>query len=386
MSLARRIASSKSRVAEHRQDRAEDLLAHQPRVLAGLGHHGGLEEPALVMAAGAAAGEHLAALGDAVLDLLEQLVAAAARVHRAHPQPWLLGLDGAVAGLVALDAVDQLRDEVVVDGVVHEHALAAQAGLAGVPVAADDDGLDRRVDVGVLAHDHRVRAAELERDALHLRACDRDHVPADLGGAGEGDPAHVGMADERVADVRAAARDDVEHAVGHAGLGEDARDLERRQRRRGRRLGHDGVAARQRRRDLRPQQREREVVGGDRGAHADRPPDHLAVGGAERRGQILVGAPDLGRGLRVVAHAVREVGDLAARLGDRLALLGGQHGGDAPSPAPRSASRRPRGCARASRCRSPPTPGTRAWRSRPPARRRRARRTGPRRRPPRSPG
>ena len=104
-----------------------------------------------------------------VLDLLEQLVAARARVDRAHPQPRLLGLDRAVAGLVALDALDELRDEVVVDGVVHEHALAAQARLPGVPVAADDHRLDGGLDVGVLAHDHRVGAAELERDALEQR-------------------------------------------------------------------------------------------------------------------------------------------------------------------------------------------------------------------------
>jgi hypothetical protein len=50
------------------------------------------------------------------------------------------------------------------------NALAAQARLAGIPIAADDHGLDGRIDVGVLAHDHRVRAAELERDPLELRA------------------------------------------------------------------------------------------------------------------------------------------------------------------------------------------------------------------------
>ena len=41
-----------------------------------------------------------------------------------------------------------------------------------------------------------------------------------------------------------------------------------------------------------------------------------------------MGAAHLGRGLGVVAHAVGEVGDLAARLGDRLALLGGQQRGE----------------------------------------------------------
>ena len=50
----------------------------------------------------------------------------------------------------------------------------------------------------------------------------------------------------------------------------------------------------------------------------------MAVGGPERRRQLLVGAAHLRRRLGVVAHAVGEVGDLAARLGDRLALLGGE--------------------------------------------------------------
>ena len=50
-----------------------------------LGDHGRLEEPALVVAAGSAADQQLAALGDAVLDLLEQLVAAGLGVDRPHP-------------------------------------------------------------------------------------------------------------------------------------------------------------------------------------------------------------------------------------------------------------------------------------------------------------
>ena len=187
-------------VAEDRQHRAEHLLGDEPRVVARLGDDRGLEEAALVVAAGAAADEQLAAVGDAVLDLGEELVARVARVDRAHPQPRLLGLDGPVARLVAPDALDELADEVVVHRLVHEDALAAEAGLAGVPVAADDDRLDGGVDVGVLADDHRVRAAELERDALQHRAGDRHHVAADLGRAGEGDAAHVGVADERVAD------------------------------------------------------------------------------------------------------------------------------------------------------------------------------------------
>src|SRR3954449_6291128 len=126
----------------------------EPRRVARLGDDGGLEEEALVVVPGAAADEQLAAVRDAVLDLGEQLVAARACVDRPHPELRLLRLDGPVARLVAADALDELRDEGVEDGVVDEDALAAQARLARVPVAADDDRLDRGVDVGVGAHDH----------------------------------------------------------------------------------------------------------------------------------------------------------------------------------------------------------------------------------------
>ena len=102
----------------------------------------------------------------------------------------------------------------------------------------------------------------------------------------------------------------------------------------------------------------------------------MAVGGAERRRQLLVGAADLGRRLGVVAHAVGEVGDLADRLGDRLALLGGEHRARAPWRAPRSARRPWRGsCARFSTSVAAQS-RTRAWRWRRPARRRAASRSG----------
>ena len=207
-------------VAEHRQHRPEHLFRYKPRVLARLGHHGGLEEPAALVVSRPAADQHLAA---AVLDLLEQLIATLPGVDRAHAQLRLLGLHRPVARLVAANALDELGHEVVVHGVVHVHALAAEAGLAGVPVAADDDGLHRGLHIGVVAHDHRVGPAELERHALEVRAGQPHHAAAHFGGAGERHAANVGMRDEHVADLRAAPGDHVEHAVGHTRLGEQLR-------------------------------------------------------------------------------------------------------------------------------------------------------------------
>src|SRR5205807_359569 len=108
---------------------------------------------------------------------------------------------------------DQRPHELLVDRVVHEHSLAAEAGLAGIPVAADDDGLDRGVDIGIGAHDHGVAAAELERDALQLGSGEARDVAADGGGAGEGDTTYIGVAYQRVADLRSTTGDDVEYAI-----------------------------------------------------------------------------------------------------------------------------------------------------------------------------
>ena len=178
--------------AEHRQHRAEHLLAHQPRArrparrsTAGSRKHPFSEDPVPPPISSSPPEATPLSICSSSSSR------AAARVDRAHPQLRLLGLDRPVAGLVAPDPLDQLGDERVVDRVVDEHALAAQAGLAGVPVAADDHRLDGGVDVGVGADDHRIRAAELERQPLEVGRGEPGDVAADRGRAGERDPAHV---------------------------------------------------------------------------------------------------------------------------------------------------------------------------------------------------
>ena len=76
--------------------------------------------------------------------------------------------------------------------------------------------------------------------------------------------------------VRPGADDDLEHAVGQAGLGQQLRQPQRGERRVGGRLEHDGVAAGQRRRDLVRHQVEREVERRDGGDHAARLADRPA--------------------------------------------------------------------------------------------------------------
>ena len=87
---------------------------------------------------------------------------------------------------------------------------------------------------------------------------------ADLGRAGERDLVDVRVPDERLAGL-AGAGDDVDDARRQVGLLADLREQQRGQRRGLGRLEHDGVAARQRGRDLPGQHQQREV-----------PRDHLA--------------------------------------------------------------------------------------------------------------
>ena len=76
------------------------------------------------------------------------------------------------------------------------------------------------VEVGVVEHDERVVAAELERDLLEQAAGELADAPAGRRRAGERDDVHVRVGDERLADV-GAADDDLEQALGQAGLAED---------------------------------------------------------------------------------------------------------------------------------------------------------------------
>ena len=85
--------------------------------------------------------------------------------------------------------------------------------------------------------------------------------------------------------VRPGADDDLQHAVGQAGLGEQLGQPQGGERRGGGRLEDDGVAAGQRRRDLVRDQVEREVERRDRGDDAARLADRPAEAVLAARGR-----------------------------------------------------------------------------------------------------
>src|ERR1051326_5098487 len=146
---------------------------------------------------------------------------------------------------------------------------ARTADMALVEVDAVDDPLDRLVERAVVEDDVRRLAAELERE-LRSGACKPalDGL-ADLGRPGEGDLVHAVVLDERRSGA-AVAGDDVDHTCGQLGLAEHVAEQQRGERRRLRRLQHDGVSARESGRDLPREHEQREVPRDDLTRYADR--------------------------------------------------------------------------------------------------------------------
>ena len=106
------------------------------------------------------------------------------------------------ADVKLLDRLDQRRGEAVVDAGLHENAVGADAGLAGVAVLRGHGAGDRLVEIGVVEDDQRRVAAELERQLLHRVGALAIEDLADLGRAGEGQLAHASIVAEHLADGR----------------------------------------------------------------------------------------------------------------------------------------------------------------------------------------
>ena len=153
----------------------------------------------------------------------------------------------AVADLQLPGALHHGRDELVVDRVLHDGAAGGGAFLSGGEERGIHHVLDRGVEVGVGQHDGRVLAAHLELDAQPALRRLLVQPVADLAGAGERDGLSGLAFTSASPKLAAGAGDEVDHALGNAGLVQRLDDAPRAQRRGGRRLEHHGVAADQRR-------------------------------------------------------------------------------------------------------------------------------------------
>jgi hypothetical protein len=148
-------------------------------------------------------------VGDVALDLLDRALVDQRALHDAD-------LD-AVADLHLGDLAGEFRDELVMDAVLHEEAVGADAGLAHVAVLRGDRALDGGVDVGVVEDDEGRVAAQFQPDLLHRRGRLLHQQLADRRRAGEADEAHGGVRGHDAADLLGVAGHDVDHALGEAG-------------------------------------------------------------------------------------------------------------------------------------------------------------------------
>ncbi len=193
-------------------------------------------------------------------------------------------------------------DEGRVEGLVHG---GVEALLGGAGVGEDD--------VGVLAAEFEGHLLDGGRGGLgDLGAADQ--------AAGEGDQVDVGVLGEPGADRVPGAGDEVGHARGQAGLGQQVDQGDGGHRGDLAGLDHEGVAGGERWGDLPARLEERVVPGGDQRADADRFVDDHAVD----VGRARVDDPARGLGgyqVGEVAEGVGDAGDVDAALLDGLARV-----------------------------------------------------------------
>ena len=212
-------------------------------------------------------------------------------------------------------------DELVVDRLLDVHPLGRDAGLAGVLHRVVNGGIGGALEIGVRADDHRVLAAQLERDRRERSGGALHHLLPGGGGAGEHD--EVDLVDQRRAGVAVPGCDLVD-AVRETALTQPLAHQHRRERRDLAGLDDHRVARRQRGDRVADGGAEWIVPGGD---DADHPHGRVAHGQLaaldERRGglDLLLGEVLLGV-LGPEAERARDEGDLGeVRLLPRLAGL-----------------------------------------------------------------
>ncbi len=148
--------------AHERGDGPEDLLAHDLHVGRHVADDGGaVEERAGLV--DRATGENLGALLDGVADQRLDLLDRLAVDQRADVRA---GLEARSDGEL-LHGFDEGRRETVVDAGLHENAVGADAGLAGVAVFGGHGAGHRLLEIGVVEDEERRVAAELEGELLH---------------------------------------------------------------------------------------------------------------------------------------------------------------------------------------------------------------------------
>jgi hypothetical protein len=158
----------------------------------------------------------------------------------------------------------------VVDAGLHQEAVGADAGLAGVAVFGDQSAVDRGIEIGIVENDEGRVAAQFQRQLLDGRRALRHQQAADFGRTGERQLAHDGAGAQLAANGRRVAGDDIENAWPANRRARPARPAPAPSAASLGRLDDHRAAGGQRRGDLAGDHGEREIPRRDRRADADR--------------------------------------------------------------------------------------------------------------------
>ena len=214
-------------------------------------------------------------------------------VHLFHRRLVYQGADGiggihAVAGPQRRYALLQRLEKSRQDRALHENAIGADTGLAGIEELDQRHPLGGVHRVGIVENDKRCMTPQFHGEALELRRAIRRDLLAHRGRTGKGN-----LPDQRIgAELRPdrrrfGGRHQVDHAGRKARLMQYLEDRHGTQRRRLGGLEHYRATRRQGRRQLAREHGDRIVPGGDRGDHPHRTFLHQEALVAARRGNGL---------------------------------------------------------------------------------------------------
>ncbi|MNZ75782.1 hypothetical protein D3C78_942680 [compost metagenome] len=249
----------------HRNHRPEHFAADDFVILLRIGQHRGLKEEAITGHRLATGDQANMRLGDGPLD------------HGRHPVAVLGSDQRAQFGVrVVLQTVLDTRyslaeflHELLVDAALGIDAAGGGAVLACVVEAEGADAFDGGIDIGIVENNHRSLAAQLHVHALHALGGAGDDVGTGGDGTGQRHHAHFRVGNQRRADTRATAKEDIQHAGGKQ-LGGQLRQAQGGEGCLFRRFEHHGVASGQGRGDLPGDHHQRVVPRGDGGDYTKR--------------------------------------------------------------------------------------------------------------------
>ena len=244
-------------------DWAEDLLLHDLHIRSDIAKDSGLDEVTLVT---------MALTTD--LDCRTFFLAGLDVTHDAVVLKLadLGALEGSLVERIADDilagALLEGLDKLVVDALLHIDARSGAAALAVVEVDAEVDPVDGLLDIGVVEHDIRRLAAQLEGNLLEVGGGGGLHDGTTYErGTGEGDLVNIHVRGDGGTGNLAEPGDDVENTGGEASLLDVLGKHQSGQRSLLSRLQDNGVASRERRPDLPSKHEKGEVPGDDLAAN-----------------------------------------------------------------------------------------------------------------------